>query len=256
MIDDDLRGYYRSIYVDDDSVQRVTGALDTRPAWPARRNWVPIAAGIGIAACVAAAAAAVLTAGHNRNAQQSGSTGSAPVSVGTTSPPSSAATSTAAPSTPTRLTPTQIVATFTALLPGTWTVRTTRSDAQNTNVDVVINDGNGAAQVSVGLDYPPIHPYETKPVGCKDDGSTWPAGACTTASTGEQILALKSYEYPADPSRGAKEWYLEILRRDGVKVSIHEWNAPTEKDSPQTRRNPPLSLKQMQAIAASPRWAH
>ena len=128
---------------------------------------------------------------------------------------------------------------------------TGRSAPGQALTEVVIDDGHGAAQVDVAFSYP-VNGQSSTTFVC-DDPSADKSG-CSTTADGTKLWAQQGYEYPADPSRGAREWSVSVLRPNGLQVDLSEWNAPAEKDAPQTRPAPPLTIAQLTAIATSKQW--
>ncbi|WP_460533556.1 hypothetical protein, partial [Flindersiella endophytica] len=82
---------------------------------------------------------------------------------------------------------------------------------------------------------------------------------------GTGVLRLdQDHEYPASANteddkagpngRGAKVRWAVLLREDGLQITLWENNSSAEKDAPETRPTPPLTLARMRAIALSPTW--
>jgi hypothetical protein len=255
--DEELRDYFRATtHVDEQARDRVLAAVSTAGAPAAPRRKVAVLAGVGIAGAVAATAVVAGLAGGHASSTSPGAT--APPTSSATSEPGPKATPSPSRAVLNRMTPAQIANTFETLLPDGWHVVSSNAadlGAAETWVNAVIDDGQGPALVSVTLTYPPQFDYESAPVGCQDDPSlSWPASACAAGPVGSQVLAVKTYEYPEDPSRGAKEWIVEAWQPWPFAVRIHEWNAPTEKDTAATRDDPPLTLDELRKIALSPDW--
>jgi hypothetical protein len=82
-------------------------------------------------------------------------------------------------------------------------------------------------------------------------------GGCevTLLDDGSQVMQIAGEYYPnagQEPDR--LQWSTLVIRPDGFVFSIAEINAPTEKGSPVTRPEPPLSLDQMKAIVTDKAW--
>jgi hypothetical protein len=79
--------------------------------------------------------------------------------------------------------------------------------------------------------------------------------ACGTSrlADGSVVMVLQGYEYP-DRRVDTKWWSAELVTPQGQHVSVNEWNAAAEKDSPITRPQPPLSAAQLRKVAASKVW--
>ncbi|GAB3417281.1 hypothetical protein GCM10027569_41240 [Flindersiella endophytica] len=81
---------------------------------------------------------------------------------------------------------------------------------------------------------------------------------------GDKLRLAQDHEYPASANtdddkagpdgRGAKTRSASLLRRDGLEIYVWENNSSAEKDAPETRPAPPLSLKDLQAIVSSASW--
>jgi hypothetical protein len=109
----------------------------------------------------------------------------------------------------------------------------------------------------------------------EQDGATMPCpepfGAGDWYICDNQVLADggklrldQNHEYPASANtdddkagpngRGAKIRSAALLRRDGLQIFLWENNSSAEKDAPETRSTPPLTLEQLKAIVSSPVW--
>jgi hypothetical protein len=248
-----VREYYTTIEVEERDVHRLADEIRHAVTDHGRtRRRLAVVSGAALAVSAAAAAVGIglaadrndSPASHHPNRTQA-----------TTHGPADARTSESPPVALKHKTPQEIVNIFRALLPKQWTVVSTNASELPDDayyVNIVINDGHGPALVSVAVNY--RTPWET-PVGCMDDTPPPSASAtCTETSNGNQVLTDKTYEYPAAPSRGAREWVAEVWRPIQVAVDIHEWNSPSEKDAATTRAEPPLSLAEMTDIAENPAW--
>lgn len=156
-------------------------------------------------------------------------------------PPAVSATPPPVP-TPVATTPQVVVATLVSLLPAGSTTAAAGGSAGGADYgSVVYDDGGGAALVSILLASSGQSP-------CGRGGLT-----CTTRPDGSQVSAYDDLEYPAQ-QRGARERSVTLVR-DGMTLTLSEWNAPTSKDSPTTRPEPPLDRTQVLAILDDPAWA-
>jgi hypothetical protein len=266
MLDEELRTHYSRIAVSSEAERRVREHLLTEIATDRHpRRVVLVAASVVTVAAAGIGATLLATHGNQHGAQPGGR--SAP-NLRPTTATTVAATSPASSPSPV-LPPMSWQAaadTVVALLPGGgWTVisRNGQRVSNQILVEMVINDGSGAALVDVALTYPvdpavanqPGGPGSAQAVGCKEETDTrYENGACTRFPDGSEVQTSKTYEYPADPSRGNKEWLVHAYRPSGFEVDISEWNAPTSKDSPASRPSPPLTIEEMTTIALSDRW--
>jgi hypothetical protein len=119
-------------------------------------------------------------------------------------------------------------------------------------VQFVFDDGNGAAQVDVALQYPPKHvtPHAAEPVvGCRPASE-----GCTVLPDGAHAYTQESLEYPYGHDPNSTERSVDLVRTDGVKVSILEWNAPKSKDAAISRAHPPFTFEELITWADSPEW--
>ncbi|MEV6994400.1 hypothetical protein AB0N87_35315 [Streptomyces sp. NPDC093228] len=133
----------------------------------------------------------------------------------------------------------QITDTLTRLLPTEMSV----SDPQGSDGfgHVVLNDGHGPSLVAMNVqlwkpDDPRIHQVF--------DGAR-------TLSDGTRITT--SEKPPALGGEGAIEWTVDTLREDGLRVVVSSNNARAY-GVPSTRKDPALSIPQLQEIALDPSW--
>jgi len=227
-----------------------------------RRYWVPAAA---VAAAVVVIGGSVLVLG----------TRAAPTSVtaaaANTAPTSSQANPvTAAPGTVAgALSGKVMLQRFVDLVPrpGTLThfVDLTHGGAPGP-AQVVFNDGHGAAEIIVGMQTATTGRPALCPSGDVAGTTDHPAPAsnapalpprglpCTTLPGGTQLRVIQGPEYPNGHTPNATRWSVDVLRPDTIEVSIHEWNAPTEKGSAPSRAVPPLTIAELTTIATDPGW--
>lgn len=78
-----------------------------------------------------------------------------------------------------------------------------------------------------------------------------------TLPDGSTLVVEQNREYPAgerySEGRGPMVWSARLLRKDGLRVSLWENNAPVEKGS-ESRVKPPLTPEQLEAIVTSSDW--
>ncbi|MGI5457449.1 hypothetical protein ACQEWB_30650 [Streptomyces sp. CA-249302] len=122
-------------------------------------------------------------------------------------------------------------------------------------VHLVYDDGKGAAAIGVSLD-------RVEPGSDQARETTQCPGkvfvhydACSTTRLPDSsvVMVLQGYEYP-DRRVDTKWWTAELVTPEGQHVSVSEWNAAAEKDSPTTRPEPPLSAAQLRKLAAAGAW--
>lgn len=120
---------------------------------------------------------------------------------------------------------------------------------------VVHDDGHGRAAVSVAVDrVDPTSPEAQQGVTCPDRSEAgYDACHTSTLGNGSRLMIFQGYEYP-DRRVDTKFWYAQLLTPTGRQVSVHEWNAAAEKDSPVTRPEPPLSPARLKAVATADVW--
>jgi hypothetical protein len=149
----------------------------------------------------------------------------------------------------TTITPQVLLQRTLALLPSdaTTSTYTGRSFAGWVGAEFVYDDGAGAAQfdVSIGFVQDGIS-GEQKP--CASPGVD-----CHLLGDGSRLMVFQGPEFSqGHEPYDATEWSVDLVRTDGVEVSLSEWNSKQEKDGPITRANPPLTIDQLTAIARSP----
>ncbi|MGH1551843.1 hypothetical protein ACRAWF_05830 [Streptomyces sp. L7] len=122
-------------------------------------------------------------------------------------------------------------------------------------VHAVYDDGKGKSAVELSLGRVEPGSDEAR------QATTCPAkvfthyDACRTSrlADGSVVMVLQGYEYP-DRRVDTKLWSAELVTPQGQHVSVSEWNAAAEKDSPITRPQPPLSPARLTKFVASEAW--
>lgn len=122
-------------------------------------------------------------------------------------------------------------------------------------VHAVYDDGKGKSAVELSLGRLEPGSDEAR------QATTCPAkvfthyDACRTSrlADGSLVMVLQGYEYP-DRRVDTKLWSAELVTPEGQHVSLSEWNAAAEKDSPITRPQPPLSPARLTKFVASKAW--
>ncbi|MGW3100850.1 hypothetical protein [Streptomyces sp. NPDC001100] len=122
-------------------------------------------------------------------------------------------------------------------------------------VHAVYDDGKGKSAVELSLGRLEPGSDEAR------QATTCPAkvfthyDACRTSrlADGSVVMVLQGYEYP-DRRVDTKLWSAELVTPQGQHVSVSEWNAAAEKDSPITRPQPPLSPARLTKLVASEAW--
>ncbi|MFE9842560.1 hypothetical protein [Streptomyces goshikiensis] len=152
----------------------------------------------------------------------------------------------------------QLVSVLKELLPGG---KVTDTEARGTgapqgpSVRGVYDDGEGAAQIGVGLTR--TDPDGRTTAGALEcpDANTLDYEDCTTEALadGSKIMIFQGYEYP-DRRVPTKLWRATLVTKQGFQVEVMEWNAPAEKGAKVSRPAPPLDPAQLKAFAASPLW--
>lgn len=127
--------------------------------------------------------------------------------------------------------------------PGTLTHFVDLSHENPGPVQVVYDDGHGAAAIIAGM-------YPSTNLPCASQAGD----TCSTRPDGTKVRIHQGPEYPSGHAPNATSWSVDILRPDEVTVSIHEWNAPTEKGSAPSRAVPPFTIAELTAIATNPSW--
>ncbi|MFJ9537749.1 hypothetical protein ACIRPX_10880 [Streptomyces sp. NPDC101225] len=151
-----------------------------------------------------------------------------------------------------------LIRTLEKLLPsGTFSGAKARGSADKDGpfVHVVLDDGKGAAAVEVGLGrVEPGSDQARQATECPGKAYAH-YDSCRTdrLQDGSVVMVLQGYEYP-DRRVDTKWWSAELVSPQGHHVSVGEWNAAAEKDSPVTRSRPPLSPARLKHVAAAAAW--
>jgi hypothetical protein len=122
-------------------------------------------------------------------------------------------------------------------------------------VHLVYDDGDGKAAVEVGLNkVDPKSQMAREATTCPDKALV-AYDACTASklADGSALLIFQGYEYP-DRRVDTKSWYAQLVTPKGQQITVNEWNAPAEKDSPVSRANPPLSPAQLKTVVTADAW--
>ncbi|OIJ65165.1 hypothetical protein [Streptomyces mangrovisoli] len=225
----------------------VTGGTTRGRRMRMRRRAAVVAGAAGVALAGVSGALLVPWHGGSGPASAAASVGAAPRTAHATASP--------AP-----VTGAAMVRTLEKLLPkGTFAhVGSRGSDEEPTGfpyATVVYDDGKGAAGISVSLNR--VVPGGTdarQAVTCPDKVAI-PYDACTSRrlADGSVVMVFQGYEYP-DRRVDTKRWTADLVTPTGQHVSVSEWNAAQEKDSPVTRSQPPLSAAQLTDFVAARAW--
>jgi hypothetical protein len=125
---------------------------------------------------------------------------------------------------------------------------TGRSFAGWVGAELVYDDGAGAAAIDVAMGFVQDGISGAQPP-CAD-----PAPGCRVLPDGAHLRVFRGSEFSQGRQPdNATQWSVDLVRADGVEVSLTEWNSPQEKDAPITRTDPPLRIAQLTAIARDPR---
>ncbi|MDX3073471.1 hypothetical protein [Streptomyces sp. MI02-7b] len=120
---------------------------------------------------------------------------------------------------------------------------------------VVYDDGKGGGAVSVGLNRVEPHSEQVREATACPDRIAVPYDRCasTELADGSRLMLFQGYEYP-DRRVDTKWWHAVLVSPQGHQVDVSEWNAEAEKDAPETRDEPPLTMAQLTKIATAPAW--
>ncbi|MFF3561485.1 hypothetical protein ACFYXS_15735 [Streptomyces sp. NPDC002574] len=118
--------------------------------------------------------------------------------------------------------------------------------------ELVHDDGKGASLLSVGLSVVPDGQRQNQ---CPDPAVLKQGSRCSrTELPGKSVLVvIRGWEYN-DERVGPRNWRATLTTPEGHQVDVNEWNAATEKGTPATRPDPPLTAGQLAAVARSSRW--
>lgn len=234
--EDDLHDHYANPPVDPRAMGRLTDHVTALAAdGHRRRRWVPAAAAVAVVVLIGGGAAVL-------QSQKSPT----PESAATT-PPVPSSSSAPAPVTPTvgQLTLQRLVDLFPR--PGALTQLVDLSQANFGTVQVVYDDGHGAAEISLDVTTTGAVVGTNLPCGAAGD-------TCTTLPDGTLIRVHQGPEYPRGHTPNATNWAVDILSPGKVGMHLDEWNAPTEKGTDPTRAEPPFTIAELTAIVTSPTW--
>ena len=126
---------------------------------------------------------------------------------------------------------------------------------------VVLDDGKGAALIDFSLSK--VASGAATP-GCPA-ASVVPNQVCTVQVLpgGGRFVFEQGYEYPNRTTTtvggrtvavDTKDWSGSLVLPDGGLLQLEEWNAPAEKGAAETRKNPPLTAAQVQAVLTAKDW--
>ncbi|MEZ0065058.1 hypothetical protein ABIA32_001046 [Streptacidiphilus sp. MAP12-20] len=119
---------------------------------------------------------------------------------------------------------------------------------------VVYKDDKGPGAVAVSLTKYAPGTYKA-PTCPPVDPVHFPDDVCHQYDVegGGTLVVDLGYEYSSRGS-GTKAWTAWLFRPDGSLIELAENNAVSEKDSPVTRQDPPLTGEQLKAAALSDVW--
>ncbi|GAA2509768.1 hypothetical protein [Streptomyces longisporus] len=146
----------------------------------------------------------------------------------------------------------QMIRTLEGLLPEG---KFSKAEARGSYVQLVYNDGKGAAAISVNLGrVEPGSDEARRTTECPGKAfAHYDACSTTRLPDASVVMVLQGYEYP-DRRVDTKWWSAELVTPQGQHVSVSEWNAAAEKDAPISRAEPPLSPAQLRQLAAAGAW--
>ncbi|GAA2242589.1 hypothetical protein GCM10010145_06030 [Streptomyces ruber] len=182
--------------------------------------------------------------------------GGASVAADPTPAPSVSASASAAPAEP--ISGNQLLRTLKGLLPdgkvsGEEALGT--GSEHNPYARLVYDDGEGGGAVSVGLGrVEPGSDTARELITCPDERLV-PHDSCSTTRLpdGSMLQLFQGYEYP-DRRVDTKRWLADLVTPEGHHITVTEWNAEAEKDSPITRPEPPLSPDELRGIVTDAAW--
>lgn len=224
-----------------DSVDMVGRAMRRGRQLRRRRN---AGIGLGAAAVVALSAGTVLTVGaigQDKTDVQAATTPAAPAPVASAKAPKSDTLAALQKLVPARAKISE---------PDDWSRR------QFTAASVTVDDGKGLSELNVS-----IQRQQMAAGDCPASVGGW---SCTVLSDGSRLISIAEEvtngrgapeKFPhGRPDQGVKDNRVELHRRDGVVISITNYNARDEKGSPNTRALPPFSVAELTAMVRSPLW--
>ncbi|MFF3562148.1 hypothetical protein ACFYXS_19120 [Streptomyces sp. NPDC002574] len=120
---------------------------------------------------------------------------------------------------------------------------------------LVYDDGKGGGAVSVGLGRVEPGSEQARELASCPDRIAIPYDHCTATvlADGSTLTLFQGYEYP-DRRVDTKWWHADFVSPLGHHVDVSEWNAEAEKDAPETRDEPPLSMAQLTKVATATAW--
>jgi hypothetical protein len=207
-----------------------------------RRHRTILQAAAGVTAVVATAAVVVTgTQVFGGQAQKSPAAGP-PTAVATT------ATSTANSPATKPVTKAETLQTLVKLLPARLKVKSSQTwgDAGFNGASVVVDDGQGAALISLALSAPGMDGtcYDPQP------------GSCVRRPDGSKLTVEKNsptYEKDNNPG-GVLRNSVNVIRKGGGGISLLSFNAVQEKQTEHTRTLPVLTVAEQTVIADSDQW--
>jgi hypothetical protein len=121
------------------------------------------------------------------------------------------------------------------------------------NASFVYDDGHGAAQIDVGMAWgtpTKLQPHALEPITPCDAG----IDGCRILADGTHVQIRQGQQYQDGRQPNTTEWSIDLVRADGVEVTIYEWNAPQPKDAALTRDKPPFTIDELITWAGSADW--
>lgn len=136
-----------------------------------------------------------------------------------------------------------------------------------TYASLTYTDSTGAKTLmSVQLNWGPDVGQNSNTVPCPEPFGAvdWYICDYQELADGRALRLEQNWEYRASRNtddgkagpngRGAKIRSASLSRADGLEIHVWENNSSSEKNGPQTRPTPPLTLKQLEAIVLDPSW--
>lgn len=135
---------------------------------------------------------------------------------------------------------------------GTTTGYSGSAGTGSVSAEFTYDDGRGGAAVIVALQYP------VPGASVKESSPIVPCAAgdegCAVLADGSHALIRQGHQYSDARQPNATEWSVDLVRADGVMISIFEYNAPQPKAAPISRAQPPFTTTQLVTWAASGAW--
>ncbi|MFE0460924.1 hypothetical protein ACFW1A_16905 [Kitasatospora sp. NPDC058965] len=131
--------------------------------------------------------------------------------------------------------------------------RTTSSDGRPMppTADLVLDDGHGKSFIRIALNRLPRE-AATGYLSCPP-ATAVEACTSTVQSDGSVLTVLQGHEFP-DLRKPTKLWQAALFTPDLGLIDLAEVNAPSEKDDPVSRTDPPLTPAQLSAIVTAGSW--